>query len=89
LVDLLVASITSPSQAMARGQREKAVVQAMQRLPQESRDALRMKYVEGLPSKEIAERLGKSDGAIRVMLTRTLNKLQRILEDQTLFRPSE
>ena len=33
-----------------------------------------------LPSKEIAERLGKSDGAVRVMLTRSLAKLQQIFE---------
>jgi len=32
-----------------------------------------------LPSKEIAEKLGKSDAAVRVMLTRSLKKLQEML----------
>ena len=38
-----------------------------------------MRYVENLPSKEIAQRLGKTDGAVRVMLTRSLSKLQELL----------
>ena len=41
-------------------------------LPEEQREALRLRYLEGLPSKEIAARLGKTDGAVRVMLTRAL-----------------
>jgi RNA polymerase sigma-70 factor (ECF subfamily) len=40
---------------------------------------LRLRYIEGLPSKDIAERLGKSDGAVRVMLTRSLSKLHDLL----------
>ena len=48
-------------------------------LPEEQREALRMRYYENMPSKDIAEKLGKTDGAIRVMLTRALDKLQRIL----------
>jgi len=48
--------------------------------------ALRLRYVEGLPSKQIAQQLGKTDGAVRVMLTRSINRLQAILDpgNQTL-----
>jgi RNA polymerase sigma-70 factor (ECF subfamily) len=35
--------------------------------------------VDGLPTKEIAERLGKSDVAVRVLLSRTVQKLQQLL----------
>lgn len=80
---MLIASITSPSQAFSRNQKEFQLQQAMQELPAEQRDALRLRYVEGLPTKEIAERLGKSDGAIRVLLSRTINQLQSLL-GQTL-----
>ena len=52
---------------------------ALDSLPTEQRDALRMRYLEGLPSKDIAERLKKTDGAVRVMLTRSLAKLQELL----------
>ncbi len=79
VIDLLVASITSPSQAFSRGQREFKLLAALDALPEEARTALRMRYLENLPSKEIAEHLGKTDGAVRVLLTRSLKKLQELL----------
>lgn len=81
LIDLLIASITSASQAFARNRREERLMIAMQQLTQEQQDALRMRYVENLPSKDIADKLGKSDGAIRVMLTRSLRQLEELLDD--------
>jgi RNA polymerase sigma-70 factor, ECF subfamily len=79
LIDLLIASLTSPSMAVVRDERQRLLMEAMAALPEESRTALRLRYVENLPSKEIAARLGKSDGAVRVLLTRTLNRLQQLL----------
>ena len=79
LINLLVASITSPSRALSRNDREFRMWEALADLPEEQREALRMRYYENMPSKEIAEKLGKTDGAIRVMLTRALDKLQKIL----------
>lgn len=81
LIEMLVASITSPSEAFSRDQREFRLLQAMSALPEESREALRLRYVEGLPTKQIAQQLGKTDGAIRVMLTRAINRLQAILDE--------
>ena len=80
LINMLVASMTSPSQAFSRDQKEFQLLQAIQTLPHEQQDALRMRYVENLPSKEIARKLGKSDVSIRVMLSRSLNKLRDLLE---------
>ena len=79
LIDLLIASLTSPSMAVVRDERQRLLMEAIAALPEESRTALRLRYVENLPSKEIADRLGKSDGAVRVLLTRTLNRLQQLL----------
>ena len=42
---------------------------------EEHREALKLRYLEGMPSKQIAEKLGKTDGAIRVMLTRSLPRV--------------
>jgi RNA polymerase sigma-70 factor (ECF subfamily) len=80
LIDLLVASMTTPSAAFSRDQKEMQLADALQGLPEEGREALRLRYVEGLPTKEIAARLGKTDGAVRVLLTRSLNRLQGVLE---------
>jgi RNA polymerase sigma-70 factor (ECF subfamily) len=82
LIDLIVASITTPSQAFSRGQREFRLLEALDSLGEEAKQAIQMRYVQGLPSKEIAEQLGKSDGAIRVLLTRTLRKLQELLLEE-------
>jgi RNA polymerase sigma-70 factor (ECF subfamily) len=79
LINLLVMSMTTPSQAFSRDARELRLTEALGRLPEEQRSALRMRYVESLPSKAIAEKLGKSDAAVRVMLTRSLKKLQELL----------
>lgn len=80
LVDLLVASMTSASKAFSRDQKQIRMLEALATLPEEQREALRLRYLEGWPSKQIAEQLGKSDGAVRVMLTRALAKLQSILQ---------
>lgn len=79
MINLLVASMTTASKAFSRNQREMKLMTAMEKLPEDQREALRLRYVEGLQSKEIAERIGKSDGAVRVMLSRSLSKLQSIL----------
>lgn len=86
LIDILVASMTSPSKAFSRGQREFRMLEALEELSEESRIALQLRYIQGLPSKEIADHLGKTDGAVRVLLTRSLNKLQNILSQDNIFQ---
>ena len=82
IINLLVASLTTPSQAFSRNAREIRLLEAMEQLPEDQRTALRMRYVENLPSKQIAEQLGKTDAAVRVMLTRSLKKLHELLGDE-------
>ncbi len=86
LIDMLVASMTTPTQAFSRDQRQMRLLEAMSELPELHREALRLRYVEGLPSKEIAEKLDKSDGAVRVMLSRSLVRLQKILGEDNAPR---
>ena len=83
--DMLVVTMTTPSQAFSRNQRNLRLEQALAELPDDAREALRLRYVENLPSKEIAERLGKSDGAVRVLLTRSLQRLHTLLGDESAF----
>lgn len=79
LIQMLAASMTTPSMALSRKSKEEQLQQALAQLPELQREAIRLRYVQGLGSKEIAQLLGKSDGAIRVMLTRSLDKLQQLL----------
>ncbi len=79
LINLLINSMTTPSEAFSRNAREAKLLAALNELPEIQREALRLRYVENLPSKEIAKQLGKTDGALRVMLTRSLKKLEEIM----------
>lgn len=82
LINLLVASMTTPSQAFSRNARELRLLEALGKLPDEQREALRLRYVENLPTKEIADQIGKTDAAVRVMLSRSLKRLQTILGEE-------
>lgn len=84
LINLLVRSMTTPSRAFSRNAREARLLEALAQLSPEQQEALRLRYVENLPSKEIADRLRKSDAAVRVMLTRALKRLQSLLSDLEL-----
>ena len=55
--------------------------EAIEALSTEQRDVIRMRYAEGMPTKEIAEKTGKTDVAVRVMLSRSMRQLEKQLED--------
>lgn len=82
MVNMLVKSMTTPSAAFSRNAREARLQDALQQLKEDQREAIRLKYIENRPSREIAELLGKSDAAVRVMLTRTMKQLHEIMEAQ-------
>ena len=78
---MLVKSMTTPSAAFSRNAREARLYDAIGQLNPEQQEAVRMKYIENKPSKEIADALGKSDAAVRVMLTRTMKQLHEIMSE--------
>jgi RNA polymerase sigma factor (sigma-70 family) len=51
------------------------VERAFDRLEEEQREVITLAHVAGLTRAEIAERLGKSEGAVRTMLSRALADL--------------
>ena len=85
LEQMLAISMTSASAAMSRDIRMIRVQQAIEGLSDEQRTAIRLRYAEGLPTKEIAERIGKTDVATRVLLSRSMRQLEKLLDD---VRPS-
>lgn len=87
LEQLLSASMTSPSAAFSRDVRMMRMQQAVESLNDEQKQAIRMRYAEGLPTKKIAEQLGKSDVSVRVLLSRSMRQLEKILEDVRPTRP--
>jgi RNA polymerase sigma-70 factor (ECF subfamily) len=79
LIALLAASMTTPTQAVVRNERQRRLQEAVRSFPEEHQEALRLRYVEGLPTKEVARRLNKSDVAARVLLARLVQRLQELL----------
>ncbi len=78
---LLAASMTSPSAAVSRDIRMNRMMEAIGELAQDQQDAIRMRYAEGMTTKNIAEKIGKTDVATRVLLSRSMRQLEALLED--------
>jgi RNA polymerase sigma-70 factor, ECF subfamily len=67
--------------ASSRSIRE-AVVRGLDRLPEDQREAVRLRVVEGLPYAEVAERLGLTASGTRTRVTRAMRTLRGMLEGQ-------
>lgn len=70
---------TSPSGVAVREEAVLAMMNALHQLPETQAEAIRMRYMEGLPLKEIVERMGKSETAVAGLLKRGLQKLRTLL----------
>jgi RNA polymerase sigma-70 factor (ECF subfamily) len=70
----------SPSQGALRNERAALLSAALARLPPDYREALVLRHLEGLPFADVAERLGRSPGAARLLWARALQRLRRELE---------
>jgi RNA polymerase sigma-70 factor (ECF subfamily) len=79
LIALLSASLTSPTKAVVRNERQARLEEALASFPAEHRELLRLRYGEGLATKDVAARLGKSEVATRVLLSRVVHRLQDLL----------
>lgn len=77
---LLPADETHTFEAAIERFEGKEALEALQELPDSYREALALRYVEGLSPKEIAEIVGESENAVSVRIHRGLKKLRAILE---------
>jgi len=87
LVDELEASgaaetapVSAPDHAALNSEEAATVRSAMQRLPQEQRQAIEMAFFGGLSHPEIAERLSEPLGTIKARIRRGLLKLRELLD---------
>ena len=81
LADIAVAySAFSPSKAAIANERVAEIEAAFDQLPDGYREIIAMSRIAGLSHAEIAERLGKSPGAVRTTLNRALCRLAALLE---------
>ena len=78
-----VASEDADPHAWAMGQERRAALkQALEALPKHYQEVIRLRVLMGLSSTEVADWLGRSPGATRVLLHRALKAMRRALEDE-------
>lgn len=76
LEGLLAGEGPTPSQRVALGEHVLQVADAVERLPETQREAIRLHYLEGMKLSEVAEKLDKSTGSIAGLLHRGMKTLR-------------
>jgi len=57
----------------------KRILECVQRLPDDRREALIMRFALGMDNREIARALGRTDGATKVLLHRAIRQLEELV----------
>ena len=78
-VEDLLANHEGPEASVEGRERREALLQAIERLPEERKTLLVLKFTEHLSNTEIGAVLGKSEGAIKSLYHRTLISLRAML----------
>jgi RNA polymerase sigma-70 factor (ECF subfamily) len=77
----LADSLPSPSSMAVRRERSVLLADALERLPADYRTVFVLRNIEHVPFNDIAVRLGRSPGAVRVLWTRAMQRLNTLLEE--------
>ena len=70
------------TESLVEGREElKAILDGVQQLPDDRREALIMRFALGMDNREIARALGRTDGATKVLLHRAIRQLEGIVAE--------
>lgn len=69
----------SPSRCVARREREQAIHIGLAGLKEDYRQALTLRYVEGLPVADIAQRMNRTERAVHMLCNRGIKRLKEIM----------
>lgn len=75
----LVAQQSSPSQQAAQREQSVLLAEALARLPDELRELLILRHLEGLTFPEVAERMGRTVDSVKKQWPRALAALRRLM----------
>jgi RNA polymerase sigma-70 factor (ECF subfamily) len=80
--DADMVSAPHTTESLVEGREELAAILAgVQQLPDDRREALIMRFALGMDNREIARALGRSDGATKVLLHRSIRQLESIVSE--------
>lgn len=80
LETLLAEQGNSPSGCAVQREQEILLADALAHLPDDYRDVIVLRHIEGLPFEEVAERMERSSGAVRMLWLRALKSLRETLQ---------
>jgi RNA polymerase sigma-70 factor (ECF subfamily) len=82
---LAVASVQSSPSAQARRREASAVLaDQLAQLPEDYREVLVLRNYEGLSFEEVAEHMGRTSGAVRLLWVRALDRLRLLLKEDLI-----
>jgi RNA polymerase sigma-70 factor (ECF subfamily) len=73
----------TPGEQAARHEEAVSMADALGRLPDDMQQVLLGRHVDGLSHAELAARLGRSEGAVRVLYLRALRRLREVYRGET------
>jgi RNA polymerase sigma-70 factor (ECF subfamily) len=79
LIDIVDYNSNLPDDSARRHEAQAAIQIALATLPEDQRDVLRARYIDGHEVDQIAERLGRTQGAVRGLLKRGKEKLAKAM----------
>jgi RNA polymerase sigma-70 factor (ECF subfamily) len=77
----LVAAQSTPSQQAVRREQAVLLADALQGLPEDYREVIILRQLEGLSFPEVARRLGRTEDSVKNVWLRALARLRRTLEE--------
>ena len=81
---VLISPQSTPSNQALRRERVALIADHLARLPADHREVIVLRNLEGLPFAEVAKRMGRSSGAVRVLWVRALDQFRRLLDEEEL-----
>jgi RNA polymerase sigma-70 factor (ECF subfamily) len=84
LESLLAEPGDSPSGYAQRNEQEIMLADALAELPGDYRQVILLRHVEGLPFDEVARRMDRSSGAVRMLWLRALERLRKTFPEREL-----
>ena len=84
LETLLAEEADSPSRCATRHENEIILADALTELPADYREVIVLRHIEGLPFEEVARRMDRTAGAVRMLWLRALKKLRETMEKREL-----
>jgi RNA polymerase sigma-70 factor (ECF subfamily) len=79
--DAAIISAPHDTETLVEGREElKAILAGVEKLPDDRREALIMRFALGMDNREIARAMGRTDGATKVLIHRAIRQLEEIVK---------